>query len=469
MRNTRSINSTITLLAAALSMLVPFTISAAEGPCDIYQTTGTPCVAAYSTVRSLSSKYTGPLYQVRRTSDQQTKDITQTSDGYANSADQETFLGTSAGTISKLYDQSGKANDLTVAKKGSYTGTAAQNDKESDAKAKSFMANGHKVYALYTKEAEGYRAKQEGYSGYPAKVAASAGVPTGNQPQGIYMLVDGSRANTGPACCFDFGNASLNNAAGGTGMMNTLFFGVCTYWATGADNGPWFLNDMEAGVWGGGSGASKVKNNNNPSAKFDFAFGLTKTSTEGGKGQYAIRVANKTIKDAATALVTAYDGQSPSTWKQEGGIVLGIGGDNSNSSNGTFYEGCMTAGRPSDATDALILKNIQNAGYGSTVVSVVGPEKITATTSIFSVRCNPSFSSARISYTLPDSRRVSITIFDQQGKRIATIANGVFPAGMHEAVWDAKRAPAGAYIYRTSIDGVKDFTGKIILGKKSSL
>jgi hypothetical protein len=34
---------------------------------------------------------------------------------------------------------------------------------------------------------------------------------------------------------------------------------------------------------------------------------------------------------------------------QEGAIVLGTGGDNSNWSVGTFFEGVMTAGYPTDA------------------------------------------------------------------------------------------------------------------------
>jgi ubiquinone/menaquinone biosynthesis C-methylase UbiE len=37
-----------------------------QGPCDIYAAAGTPCVTAHSTVRSLSSRYGGPLYQVKR-------------------------------------------------------------------------------------------------------------------------------------------------------------------------------------------------------------------------------------------------------------------------------------------------------------------------------------------------------------------------------------------------------------------
>jgi Alpha-L-arabinofuranosidase B, catalytic len=45
------------------------------------------------------------------------------------------------------------------------------------------------------------------------------------------------------------------------------------------------------------------------------------------------------------------------------GRDVGTGG-NSNSSFGTFFEGAVTAGRPSDATDLLVLQNAQAAGYG---------------------------------------------------------------------------------------------------------
>jgi hypothetical protein len=50
--------------------------------------------------------------------------------------------------------------------------------------------------------------------------------------------------------------------------------------------------------------------------------------------------------------------------KKQGAIILGIGGDNSNSAAGTFFEGCMTSGAPSNATDDAVQANIVAAGYG---------------------------------------------------------------------------------------------------------
>jgi len=59
------------------------------------------------------------------------------------------------------------------------------------------------------------------------------------------------------------------------------------------------------------------------------------------------------------------DGAIPfASWTMQGGIILGLGEDGSNSSLGTFFEGAITAGRPSDATDAAVLANVQAAKYG---------------------------------------------------------------------------------------------------------
>ena len=98
----------------------------------------------------------------------------------------------------------------------------------------------------------------------------------------------------------------------------------------------------------------------NPSLAVPFAFGILKTSTTPAPGQYALRMGNAQSGN----LVTAYDGVSPKPWGNGGGIVLGVGGDNSNHSFGTFFEGAVTMGRPADAIDAAVYANVQAAGYG---------------------------------------------------------------------------------------------------------
>ena len=59
----------VAALAGAVLPAAPAAMAAGTGPCDIYASGGTPCVAAHSTVRALFGSYNGNLYQVRRSSD----------------------------------------------------------------------------------------------------------------------------------------------------------------------------------------------------------------------------------------------------------------------------------------------------------------------------------------------------------------------------------------------------------------
>jgi hypothetical protein len=74
--------------------------------------------------------------------------------------------------------------------------------------------------------------------------------------------------------------------------------------------------------------------------------------------------------DATTGtLTTVYSGKPAFTPDKRGGVVLGSGGDccysNSNASIGTFYEGAIVKGYPSDATDEAIQANIVAVQYGA--------------------------------------------------------------------------------------------------------
>merc|ERR1712060_1008700 len=68
-------------------------------------------------------------------------------------------------------------------------------------------------------------------------------------------------------------------------------------------------------------------------------------------------------------LTTSYDGVRPqhnfySPLKLQGSIILGTGGDNSAGGKGVFFEGAMTKGYVSAATEDAIQANIVAAGYG---------------------------------------------------------------------------------------------------------
>ena len=70
-------------------------------------------------MRALYKAYAGPLYQVRRGSDNTTMDIKVTAaGGFADSAAQDKFCGASACHIWRIYDQSAKMNHLDIAPPG---------------------------------------------------------------------------------------------------------------------------------------------------------------------------------------------------------------------------------------------------------------------------------------------------------------------------------------------------------------
>ena len=125
--------------------------------------------------------------------------------------------------------------------------------------------------------------------------------------------------------------------------------------------GPWVQADLEYGLFPGGS-----KSWNTKQKAFTDKY-VTAMLKNDGRTKFAIKGANA----QAGALTELWNGALPqgySPMKKQGAIVLGSGGDccarNTNQSLGTFYEGAMVMGYPSDATDAAIQENIVAAGYG---------------------------------------------------------------------------------------------------------
>jgi hypothetical protein len=286
--------------------------------------------------------YSGNLYQVKK-ADGTTKDIgVLAPGGFANSADQDAFCGTSACTISIIYDQSGKGNHLTKAPPG---GAKTTSDNEADAKALPITIGGQKVYGEHNPAGVGYRNN------------TAAGTATGDNPETIYMIASGDYYNT--ACCFDYGNAETNSRDNGEGAVEAVYFGTCTIWGKGAGSGPWVMGDLEDGLWAGNTSPY----NNNTSVTYKYITAMVK-GDKAGANHWAIKAGNA----QSGSLTKMFDGQRPSSrynpMRKEGAIILGIAGDNSNSGQGNFFEGLMTAHFSSDAADDAVQANIVAAGYG---------------------------------------------------------------------------------------------------------
>ncbi|MEW6436306.1 MAG: alpha-L-arabinofuranosidase B [Pseudomonadota bacterium] len=316
-------------------------------PCDIYAAGNTPCIAAHSTVRSLYAKYKGALYQVKRASDNALRNIGLLSDGYANAAAQDAFCANTSCVITKIYDQSPKHNDLTIASGGHYKGPGPRgSDLGAAADALPVTAGGHQVYGVSISPGMGYRNNR------------TSGVAVNGRPEGMYMVSSGTHFNSG--CCFDYGNAETSATDTGAGHMDTLNVSRDFSWPNCHPGpGPGVHADLENGIfhWN--------KRSCNPAADVrgprPFLSAWLKNN---GRTGFALKWGDA----RSGGLDTIYAGALPRGYapmRQEGAIILGIGGDNSNASAGSFFEGAMTASFPADRTENAVQSSIVAAGYGA--------------------------------------------------------------------------------------------------------
>jgi hypothetical protein len=77
---------------------------------------------------------------------------------------------------------------------------------------------------------------------------------------------------------------------------------------------------------------------------------------------------------------------------------------------------------------------------------------------------NPFNAQTTIQYSLPSQSPVAIEIFDILGRKIETLAEGIRPAGNHQATWDARWQTSGIYFYKMKADKMTE-TKKMIIAK----
>jgi len=75
-----------------------------------------------------------------------------------------------------------------------------------------------------------------------------------------------------------------------------------------------------------------------------------------------------------------------------------------------------------------------------------------------------------IPFVLPETgenHQVRLEIHDLLGRRVTTLAQGVYPSGFYQATWNVDEQPVGngLYLYRLIVneDRNKVFTGKVFV------
>jgi hypothetical protein len=372
--------ATAFLLPVAMMMVIAMsgvvrsvTPARPEGPCDIYAAAGTPCVAAHSSTRALYASYNGPLYQVMRQSDGKTLDIgvVRPSEGdpggYADAAAQDAFCANTYCWATILYDQSGHGNNLVQAPRGGFSGPAMggfNNLPIADMAPVTIM--GHKAYGIFIEPGMGLRQDDP------------KGTAVDDQAEGQYWVINGHHYNNG--CCFDYGNAEIDSRDDGDGTMETTYYGNANYWYHGQAPGPWIMTDQENNLVG--------CVNQSPEDKYcadlsSIAWRFVTGMADGEPHHWRSMggdAANGDLKVMFDGPRVINDRNSYDPMRKQGAILLGNGGDNSNGSQGTFYEGAMTAAGtfPTKETDQKIQANIVAAKYDVQSLSLA-PANATAT------------------------------------------------------------------------------------------
>ena len=221
---------------------------------------------------------------------------------------------------------------------------------------------GHKAYGVFIEPGMGLRKDD------------AKGTAVDDQAEGQYWVINGQHYNSG--CCFDYGNAEIDSRDDDNGTMETTYYGNATAWYHGNPPGPWIMTDQENNLVGCVNPDGSKLCANLPSITWRFVTAMAKgephhwTSMGGDAQQGALSVMFDGPRVNAT-----YD-----PMRKQGAILLGNGGDNSNGSQGTFYEGAMTAAGtfPTDATDQLVQANVVAARYDVPRLSLA-PASATAT------------------------------------------------------------------------------------------
>jgi hypothetical protein len=61
---------------------------------------------------------------------------------------------------------------------------------------------------------------------------------------------------------------------------------------------------------------------------------------------------------------------------------------------------------------------------------------------------NPCRGTATLRFALPELAAVELDVYDVRGRRVARLAGGTRPAGIHIVTWDARRLASGTYFVR---------------------
>jgi hypothetical protein len=306
------------------------------GPCDIIAAAGQNCVAAHSVARRLFGAYTGPLFQLERTSDSTTANIGSLASGLYNAAAVASFcLGTDC-LVSELFDQTINANHLLV-----YTANMAAWNID--------HRNGLPVLN-----------NVNNMSSYDNSNRTGVNIPTGAAPKTLYYV---RAADWYGTCCGDYGlaeNPVATNCPTQTNCPSGAMFSLA--YENNYNPGFYTANPSQLGV---GLDTERWL----PTGPLAFyPIILSAFGKYDGANVELVEVGDATKGTLRVLFQTVPYVNPPIT---ENGIVLGSGGDATFEAT-EFFEGAIVAGETTLATDQAVQANVVGF-YGPLLVDTIVP------------------------------------------------------------------------------------------------
>jgi len=385
------------------------------GPCDVFASNGTSCVAAYSMTRKMLAAWGGAAFQVTRASDSTTQDIGFLASGAVNRSTEATFCAATTCTVTLLYDQTGNGNNLP-------TGAAAIPASPTIAAAPyaEITTAGSTFPVLKTASGQAYRRR-----------TSTTAIPTGGSAVTVYEVANNSvSAALGGA--FSENESTVHDDGAGT------MFGI-SYSTLQVPTGSPAQYGLEHE-----NGDILIDSYQPPN------FTLIVKKAAGTATTTAVELEMGDATTGGLRTLYAGPGELAAAWNLEGGLSAGEGGDASATPFAGF-EFAVLAGETSDAADAAAQANIA-AFYGVNRPAYQGPLDIASgATAFYSPQCGSAALATGTTKTIQYENLV--TAGTQDGD---CLANGAF-----DAVTAQTFGPVDAVFLGYSVSGTMTVTSVV--------
>jgi hypothetical protein len=161
-------------------------------------------------------------------------------------------------------------------------------------------------------------------------------------------------------------------------------------------------------------------------------------------------------------------------------LKIAIASASSNKGSGTFLEivvegevapefGLLLVGFNSGDQIPVEYEKLEIEAEEPPIVTAVGEVKVVPPTfRLLQNFPNPFNAETTIAYSLPESARVELAIFNEKGQKVRTLVDGERSVGAHRIVWDGKNeegqvAASGRYVAQLVADGKRKEIGMVLL------